>query len=164
MEGYAEAFALGLLAPPEDGRVVASDLGRPCPVGSRPVEFFQYEGGDGADTVVHPHWKDIDAESVLLGRVKPQLSTGAEEERSNIHGGTGGVGRHIGGVERDGEVAAPGEVVEGDLRDGDERGRVSHALCVHPRPEDVDLTFGVSEGFETLIALLACRSLSDPSQ
>ena len=60
------------------------------------------------------------------------------------------------GIQADGEVDALVEQVDGDFGDGDEFGRVLHALGVHGGAEDGDaLVVRGPERFQAFVALLA---------
>lgn len=156
MQRNAEAFIPRLLAPSQHGGVVAADFGRSRSLGRCPVKVLQHQRGDRMDTVVDAGRQHKHQERVLLGRTQAQLRRRAEQQRPDVHGRAGAVRGHELGVQADGQVDALPEQLDGDLRHGDEGGRVLHALRVLPRPEDVDgAVVGGAEGLEALVALLA---------
>jgi hypothetical protein len=65
------------------------------------------------------------------------------------------MGRYIRGVHAHSKLAALEEMIGRNIRDGDVRRGVLHALGILLGPEDVDLTVWCAESLETFVALLA---------
>lgn len=98
----------------------------------------------------------VDQEGVLFGRAKAQLRRAAEEERANIHRRPGVVWRDILGIQAYSQMNTVLEMLDRRFRNRDKGGRVLEPFGVLLAAEDVDLLVrGISESFETFVALLA---------
>ncbi|RBQ66890.1 hypothetical protein VDGD_21652 [Verticillium dahliae] len=152
----AVALGAGLVAPAQDGGVVAADLGVAGAVGGGAVKLVEDEGLDGVDAVVDAGRDDEDGKGVLVGRREAELGARAVDLGAHVHGGARGVRRHKGGVEGDGGAAGVEEGLLGHAGHRGDVGRVLEAQGVAVGPEEGDrVVAGAAEGLEALVRLLA---------
>ena len=156
MKGNAVAICFGLVAPPHDGGVVASDLGGPGPRWCGPVEIFQDQGLDRMCAMVHSDRENVDEEGVLLRRTQSQLRRASQQQWPDVHGGGRSMRGYVFSVETDGQMDALLEEIQGHHWDADARRAVLHALRILPGSKDVDgAVAGRPKRLESFVALLA---------
>ena len=144
------------VAESEHRSVVAANLSGTSTMRSGTIKVLEDECRDRVYAVVnayrqHPHHKCI-----LLRRRQAQLRRASKQQRANVHSGSCSSRRHKLCIQCHGSFYAGLEVLDGDFGHADKGGRVLHAACIHARTEDGDgRVVGGTEGFETLVALLA---------
>ena len=144
------------LAPAQHRRIISAHLRGPRAFRRRAIEVLQHQRCDGVYAVIDAGRQDENEESVLLGRIQPQLRRGPEEQGPDIHGRPRAVRGDKLRVQTHSQMDALPEQLNGDLRHRDKGGGMLHALRVLLGPEDVDgLVVRGAEGFEAFVALLA---------
>lgn len=151
----AVARVPGALAVPQHGRVVAAHLGAARPLGGGAVKVLEDQGVDRVHAVVDARRHHEDHERVLVGRAEAELRARPEQQRPDVHGRAGLVGRDELGVQGHGEVDALHEQVLGHGGHGDVLGGPLHALGVLVGAEDGDAAVGLAEGLHPLVTLHA---------
>lgn len=97
---------------------------------------------------------DRDDEGELGSRIKTNLRTSTQQQRSQVQGTTRSIGRDKLEVVGDGTFTGLDEECFGDGSHTSEFCRVDHALCVCVGAEDADLTVLASECLDSFEALL----------
>src|SRR5438045_8278112 len=104
MQCYTISIITCLLAVAENRSVVSPNLSRSSPLRRGTVKVFENQCFYRMYTMVNTHRHHINTESVFFRWIETELRTGTKYERSDVHGGAGGVWRDIGSIQGDSHI------------------------------------------------------------